>query len=253
MKADFPLRDGLLNAAGTLGFWPTGRVLASIPPLAAFVTDPISQSPRQPASGIRYDTYPGGFLLHTGYPNPGFDSVLRRSRLRWARSPFPVIVHLLAEDSQAIHTMVARLEDVEGVMGVEVGLPESIDEGSVADFAQAAIGELPIIVRLPFERASHLAAVAIAAGATAVSFAPPRGSLPQATGLAEGRLYGPAVFPQALSLVSKLTAKGYAIIASGGIYNQEQADTMLAAGALAVQLDAVLWGLLAQENFLPAV
>ncbi|RPI29157.1 MAG: hypothetical protein EHM70_15985 [Chloroflexota bacterium] len=54
-------------------------------------------------------------------------------------------------------------------------------------------------------------------------------------------MYGPAVFPFALEAVRALAQSGTPVIGAGGVYTPEQAEAMLAAGALAVQLDAVLW------------
>jgi dihydroorotate dehydrogenase len=57
----------------------------------------------------------------------------------------------------------------------------------------------------------------------------------------QGRLYGPAILPMALRVVHELTQLGIPTIGAGGIYTQEHKNAMLAVGALAVQLDAVLW------------
>jgi dihydroorotate dehydrogenase len=76
----------------------------------------------------------------------------------------------------------------------------------------------------------------------AVSLAPPRGVYPiQADEFMHGRLYGPAIFPQALKLVQELAKQGIPTIGVGGIYTWEQCKAMLSAGALAVQLDSILW------------
>ena len=79
-------------------------------------------------------------------------------------------------------------------------------------------------------------------GLAALSLGPPRGLLPAPDGgLARGRLYGPAVFPLALATVKALSRFGVPVIGGGGVYRMEQAEAMLGAGAMAVQLDAVLW------------
>ena len=122
-------------------------------------------------------------------------------------------------------------------MGIEVGLPPEIDPDSAFDFAQAAIGELPAILRLPLEQADELAQVVIEAGASAVSLGAPRGKL---DGMS-GRMYGPAMFPLALRAVEKLTSLGIPIIGAGGVYHPKDVASMLGAGALAVQVDAALW------------
>jgi dihydroorotate dehydrogenase len=56
-----------------------------------------------------------------------------------------------------------------------------------------------------------------------------------------GRLYGPALLPLALEVVSAIARQGIAVIGAGGLYRQEDIDAMLSAGAAAVQLDAVFW------------
>ena len=56
-----------------------------------------------------------------------------------------------------------------------------------------------------------------------------------------GRLYGPSLFPQALALVRDAARVGIPVIGSGGVWKPEQAEAMKEAGAIAVQLDAVLW------------
>jgi dihydroorotate dehydrogenase (NAD+) catalytic subunit len=79
------------------------------------------------------------------------------------------------------------------------------------------------------------------AGAAALSLAAPRGALTKAATLVSGRLYGPSLFPQALETVANAAKLGLAVIGSGGVYNNENASAMLAAGAQAVQIDSALW------------
>ena len=236
-----------MNAAGTLGFAPDVNQAASLKRLGAYVTNPISLKRRMPAQGTRYLEFPGGFLLHSGYPNPGLAAAVKRHARRWASAALPVIVHLLPLHPRELEPMVASLEGLEGVWGVEIGLPPDTNAPAALAFVQAAVGELPIILRLPFEGATELAealaASALAEELAAVSLAPPRGSLPdpQDGTLVSGRLYGPAIFPQALSAVCAMIATGLLVIASGGVYQEAQIQAMRQAGAFAVQLDAVLW------------
>ena len=241
-KHDLEIHPPLMNAAGTLGFSPDLHSGMEWSTLGAFVTNPISLEPRTPAHGRRFASYPGGFVLHTGYPNPGFSQVLRRYARHWSRSPLPVIVHLLGRDAEEIARMAQRLESIEGVMGLEVGVVSDASRDQVAGFAQAASGELPVIMRLPMERCVELAQGAVNAGAMAISLAPPRGLYPTGGGeIIQGRLYGPAILPMALNIVRELTQLGIPTVGGGGIYTQAHKDAMLAAGAMAVQLDSALW------------
>lgn len=245
-KYDLTFHPALMNAAGSLGFAPDAYGPVDLSNLGAFVTNPVSLRPRPPARGRRFLPFPGGFLIHTGYPNPGLEAVIRRHAGRWRRAPLPVLVHLLSDSAAELAQMVRRLERVEGVAGVEVGVPADMQAENSIALAQAASGELPVVVRLPLERAAGLAAAAAAelaeTGIAAASLGPPRGAIP-ALGqtLAHGRLYGPALFPLALAAVEALARSGLPVIGAGGVYQPSQVEAMLAAGALAVQLDSVLW------------
>jgi len=241
-KHDLTIDPPLMNAAGLLGFSPNLHSMVEWTRLGAFVTNPVSLEPRTPAHGQRFQAYPGGFLLHTGYPNPGLTQVLRRQVNHWKRSPIPVIVHLLGRNPEEVEQMVRRLEGVEGVMGVEVGVTSEAGLVQVVSFTQAALGELAVIMRLPMERAAELGQAAIQAGASAVSLSPPRGAYPAVNGeIIQGRLYGPSLLPLALKAVQELTRLGVPTIGGGGVYSHQDMDAMLAEGALAVQLDSVLW------------
>lgn len=241
-KYDLSLGKSYLNAAGTLGFTPDLHGPVDLTRLGAFITNPVSLGKRTPARGPRYLPFPGGFLLHTGYPNPGLRDTIRRCRERWARSPIPIIIHLLAENVNDLPAMVRQVEALEGVIGIELGLPKEVNANIVRLLTAAALGELPVIVRLPLERAVEAAPAAIQAGAAMISLGAPRGAFPARAGnLLHGRLYGPALFPQALAVVKELSQSGIPLIGAGGLYRQEHCDAMLSAGAQAVQLDALLW------------
>ncbi|MDQ2692832.1 MAG: nitronate monooxygenase, partial [Chloroflexota bacterium] len=71
----------------------------------------------------------------------------------------------------------------------------------------------------------------------------PRGALStlENNELITGRLYGPSLFPHTLEIVHSASRLGLPIIGAGGVWTKENAEAMLSAGALAVQMDAVLW------------
>jgi len=241
-KVDLFLTLPVMNAAGSLGFAPEPEGPVDLDRLGAFVTNPVSMQRRSPSRDRHYAPFPGGFLLHTGNPNPGFREVIRRYQARWKHSPLPVIVNLLAEHPETLASMVTQLEGIEGVIGVEVNLPPAVDSQTAVDLAQAAAGELPVIVRLPMERALELAEALAGSGVAALSLGPARGTLPDPQGSPRrGRLYGQALFPQALHTVSLLAQGLLPVIGAGGVYGQAEVEAMLEAGAIAVQLDAVLW------------
>lgn len=242
IKQTLDLRKPLMNAAGSLGFVPDTRAPVDWDQFGAFVTNPVSRKPRQPSRGQRDLPFPGGMLLHTGHPNPGFSTSVRRFAGRWRRAPLPVIVHLLGDSPENMSSMIVRLEEVENVIAVEIGLPDAVEASEAAEIIQASVGELPVIARLPLTRAEELGGAVSSAGAMALSLGPPRGALVDLRGeLVYGRQYGPSIFPQTLRVVSELVKMGLPVIGGGGVYQIEQVEAMLTAGAIGVQLDTVLW------------
>jgi len=242
LALDLPLHTPWMNAAGMLGFAPQPRGPVPLDSLGAFVTHPVSRTPRTPADRRCVVPFAGGFLLHSGLPNPGLSAVIQRYAPRWSASPIPVVVHLIVSTPAETAEMVRRLEGLEGVAAIELGLPPGVSASQAADLVLAASGELPLVVCLPPEDVESLAPALRAAGVFAVSLAAPRGTLigPQGKPVG-GRLYGPAVLPFALAAVQAARRAGFQVIGSGGIYHREQVDAMLQAGAWAVQLDGVLW------------
>lgn len=243
-KFDLNISPPLVNAAGSLGYFPESSGRVDFSQLGAFITNPISTRRRTPANTRTSQAYSGGLLLHSGYPNPGLRGTIRRYAQRWARSPLPIIVHLLVHPAESVAGMVVQLEELEGIMGVELGLPPDIDQESALALVQEAVGELPLIVRVPVERAGEMARALVESPISALSLAPPRGALVGPTGkVVRGRLFGPSVFPLALASLQEVVESGLPVIAAGGVYEPWQAAAFLEAGAIAVQLDAVLWSL----------
>ena len=237
---DLPFTGPITNAAGFLGFSPNPRDPVSV--LGGFITNPISMSSRTAATGTRLLTFRGGLLVHSGLPNPGLRKVVSRFREKWARATLPVVVHLLAADADEMFRMVRVLEETEGVAGLEIGLEAGFPNDPARELIQAAVGELPVLVRPALEDVLRLAGEVAGAGAAALTIGPPRGSLPSPDGKAvSGRLYGPAVRPQTLEVLREVVGIGIPVICSGGICNREEVETTLAFGAAGVQLDIAIW------------
>jgi len=249
-KRDLTFRTPLMNAAGTLGFAPDARAAVNWADFGAFVTNPLSLRPRRPVANPETIPYPGGFLLHSGLPNPGFSAVLKKYAFRWADSKIPIIVNLMADRPEETAQMVQKLEDLENIAAVELGFAPLLSNDLILMAVDMSLGELPLIVSLPWEQVLSLGPRLMQAGAAAISLSAPRGALPlnpplqgQAENwkLVTGRLYGPSLFPQALSLIHDAARLGLPVIGAGGVYSRENVSAMLAAGALAVQIDSVLW------------
>jgi dihydroorotate dehydrogenase len=237
-----------MNAAGVLGFTPDSRAGISLDLFGAFVTNPFSLRPRKPAAQPEVIEYAGGFLLHSGLPNPGFNTGIKRYTSRWDKSELPVIVHLMADRPEETQRMVQMLEMQENVMAAELGFAPLLADDILLLTLEMCLGELPLIFSLPVEQVLSLGPRLIQKGAQAISISAPRGALmsprrhANADHLTTGRLYGPSLFPRALETVYSAAKLGFPIIGAGGVWTKENADAMLSTGALAVQVDAAFWG-----------
>ncbi len=235
-----------MNAPGMLGFAPDFHSPLPWDQLGAFVTNPVSLRPRQPAGDARSLNHAGSLLLHTGLPNPGFRRILDQFSRRWSQSRLPVIPHLMADRPEETARMVRALEPIDNILGVELGFAPHLADDILLISLEMSLGELPLIVSLQADQLLRLGPHLVQMGAGALSLAAPRGVLPDADGkLVTGRLYGPAWFPLALESVHVAARIGLPVIGAGGIYSTRDAQAMLEAGALAVQLDTVLWTSLA--------
>ena len=140
--------------------------------------------------------------------------------------------------------MVRMLETQENVMAAELGFAPLLANDIILLTLEMCLGEVPLIFSLPVEQVLSLGPRLIQEGAQAISIASPRGALPPSpdpSSLATGRLYGPSLFPRALETVYSAAKLGLPIIGAGGVWTRENAEAMLSVGALAVQVDAVLW------------
>jgi dihydroorotate dehydrogenase (NAD+) catalytic subunit len=252
MKRDLYFSKPLMNTAGSLGFAPDLRDSENLGglELGAFVTNPLSLRPRSPAGKPVLIEYPGGFLLHTGLPNPGFNAGIKKYSSRWDKSDLPIIVHLMADRPEETQHMVQMLEMQENIMAVELGFAPLLADDILLLTLEMSLGELPLIFSLPLEQILGLGPRLIQEGAQAIGISAPRGALPLSSSpmggkgngeLIMGRLYGPSLLPRTLETVYSAAKLGLPIIGAGGIWSKENAEAMLSAGALAVQVDAALW------------
>jgi len=256
MKRDLYFSKPLMNAAGSLGFVPDSRTGITLDSFGAFVTNPLSLRPRLPTSQPAVIEYPGGFLLHTGLPNPGLSAGIKKYASKWDKSDLPIIVHLMADRPEETKNMVRILEEIENVMAAELGFAPLLADDIILLTLEMCVGELPMIFSLPVEQVLSLGPRLMQEGAQAISIAAPRGALnhplperaqlgvDKRSGVREiitGRLYGPSLFPQSLDTARNAAKLGIPIIGSGGVWTKENADAMLSVGALAVQVDAAMW------------
>ena len=242
MRSDLDLSTPWMNAAGTAGFTPPER-WPWPEPAGAWVTNPLTLSPRSPAEDRAAPGFPGGALLHSGLPNPGLSAVLHRHAAAWARSPLLAWVHIFGRTPDEIHQMVLRLEGIEGVGAIELGIGDDLSGEEALARAEAALGELPLVVNLSLARAAEdwLSDLSML-GASAISLCGPRGALTGPEGrLVGGRLYGPCLLPLMFTALRQAQRHRLPLIAGAGVYKIEDGQALLNAGAWGIQLDTVLW------------
>lgn len=236
----------VMNAAGVLGFSDAYKGLIDLGSLGAFITNPITYSARSAANGTRMIPLTAGVLMHTGLPNPGVRTLIREHQSAWERMNIPIIAHIAVTTPDDLRACVRDLEQIDAIAAFEVGFHDQITPAEMEWFLRAARGkaEKPILARLPFLLTPQHIEAATDGGADAlVLTAPPRGTARSHDGkLISGRLYSPIVKPQVLWLVGQIARHSkIPIIAAGGIHSTDDARDYIAAGAVAVQIDAALW------------
>ncbi len=246
-KNSLILETPVMPAAGTFGFGEVYRGMIDLEKLGAIVTNPVTYKPWQSATGTRVIPLDAGVLVHTGLPNLGISKTLAKYRTALDKLPLPVLMHVVATTPGDVASCAARIDAEHAVDAIELGLSDNISPQESVELVRAAVRrtEKPVLVRLPLQEAYTLAQPVADAGASAlVIAAPPRGTArdPYSGRLISGRIYGPLIKPLALRVVGQLADEvDVPIIGAGGIHSAEDARDYLDAGAVAVQVDSVLW------------
>ena len=247
-KYSLILSTPVMPAAGTVGFGDRYKALIDYENLGAVVTNPVTVDAWNPASGTRMIPLDAGILLHTGLPNPGLTRVISQNRKVWAGLPIPVILHLVGTNIQQVERACARVDEVDEIAAVELGLDDDMTASEAIGLVQAASKmEKPLLVRLPFYECYALALPIADCGADAlVMTAAPRGTArdKHSGRLVSGRIYGPLIKPMILRMVGRLRRElpdDMPIIGCGGIHSPQDARDYIEAGAVAVQVDTATW------------
>ncbi|MHC1782989.1 MAG: hypothetical protein AB9891_09580 [Anaerolineaceae bacterium] len=241
-RQELALLSPWLNAAGFCGFNPGSGWPLDVAQ-GMFFTNPVTMKVRPFSTAGKLGGVPGGFLFDAGCPNPGLIKLLKANAAGWRASKIPVCVHITPDDPEQAGSMARLIEEYECAAAIEVECPAACQPEEMPSFWKAAAGVLPLIAHLPLGTyALNLAREMSSAGVEAVSLGAPFGMAREENGkIFSGKLYGPALLPLMLAEVTRWKKSGLAVIAGGGFYRKADAETAFAAGATAVQLDAVLW------------
>ena len=243
-KQDLILNPPIMNSAGILGFAPDPKLPFDVSQLGAFTTHPLSLRRRVPAKPTRLNTYPGGFLLHTGLPNPGLRRGLKECRKSWGTFNRPIIAHIIADSSQDTAAIVEVLEEADhSLHALEIGFERGLPDEVMSMLTPLRESQLPLLARVPLGTDNEVIQAVIEAGVNAIVIGPPRGSILNDKGdMVSGRLFGPGLLPLALNeLEMALQNFDVHVILGCGLFSVESVRTAFTAGAAGVQLDTVLW------------
>ena len=248
-----------MAASGTFGYGTEYADLVDIQQLGAIVCKGTTLEPREGHPQPRLKETAAGLLNCVGLQNLGVEALIREKAPLWAKWRVPVIVNIAAECVEDYAKLASRLNNVEGVSGVEINIScPNVTAGGMefgktpetAAAVTAAVREatsLPVMVKLTPSVADivEIAIAVVQAGAHTISLintfpgmaidvAKRRPFLGNTGG---GGLSGPAIKPIALHMVYQVsTAVGIPVVGCGGIASAQDALEFLMAGAKAIQI-----------------
>lgn len=251
-KIGLSMANPVMIAAGCAGYGNAYQGLIDLSVFGAVVTGPITLRPQRGVAQPRLVETTAGLILRTGGQNPGVKKVLRQYGPAWRRLGVPVIANLPADepaDLERTARAIACAEAVDAggaIAAFELDVPPGTAPADLRSWLRALQegSMLPILVRLPLDDAPlELVDVATGAAAALVVGGPPTGTAAAPGGkLVSGAWYSTALLPLTLQRVQAITAEtDLPVIAAGGIASLDAARVCLAAGAIAVQLDSLLW------------
>lgn len=258
-KRALTLANPVMVASGTFSYGIEYAKVFDVNRLGAIVSKTTTLRPRagSPAGG-RIDETPAGMLNSIGLQNIGIDRMVRDCVPVWKRWKVPVIVSILGATVDEYGECAARLENVEGVAGLELNISSPNAQQGGMEFGQDAAAAaavtkacvrattLPVIVKLT-PNVTDIVSIARACadeGAAALCVINTLQAMaidvparkPRITRVFSG-LSGPALKPVALRMVWQVAgAVDVPVIGCGGIMTGRDAVEFLMAGATAVQV-----------------
>lgn len=251
-KIGLSLTNPVMIASGFCGYGDAYQKFFDTSLLGAVVTQPITLRPRQGTAQPRLAETKAGFILNTGQQNPGVKKVISQYKNKWPRLGIRVIAHLPADMPNDLMRTARALASIKSAQGhpvlaaIELGLPYHTMPQEVKDWIKALQDgtELPILVKLPLGISPDIAEIAVTHNADALVIGtPPLGAAvsPMQAKFVTGAQYGPALHSLTLHELQVYRGIGVPLVAVGGIHSTDDARAFLNAGALAVQLDSLLF------------
>lgn len=256
--AGIKMRNPVMTASGTFGYGEEFSGYMDLESIGAMITKGLSLKPKAGNNTPRIVETPGGMLNAIGLQNVGIDAFISKKMPFLRGVNTPVIVNLYGNSLEEYGELASRIEDIDGVAGVEVNIScPNVKQGGIVfgtdPAAASQVVELvrrstskPLIVKLSPNVTDivSMAKACVDAGAEALSL------INTLTGMAidlqsrrpvlaniTGGLSGPAIKPVALRMVWQVAkAVKVPIIGIGGIMNATDALEFILAGATAIQI-----------------
>ena len=252
------IKNPVMTASGTFGYASEFEDLVDLNRLGAIVVKGLSLEPSRGNPPPRIVETPCGMLNAIGLENVGLAAFVKEKLPFLRRLDTPIFVNVYGKSTKEYAELAARLEDIDGVSGIEVNIScPNVKSGgmafgaypeSAAEVVRAIRKQTtkPMMVKLSpnVTDITEIAKSVETEGADSISL------INTITGMAidietrrpkianiTGGLSGPAIKPVALRMVWQVVQTvNIPVVGIGGIMTAKDALEFLIAGAVAVQI-----------------
>ena len=252
------IKNPVMTASGTFGYASEFEDLVDLNRLGAIVVKGLSLEPSRGNPPPRIVETPCGMLNAIGLENVGLAAFVKEKLPFLRRLDTPIFVNVYGKSTKEYAELAARLEDIDGVSGIEVNIScPNVKSGgmafgaypeSAAEVVRAIRKQTtkPMMVKLSpnVTDITEIAKSVEGEGADSISL------INTITGMAidietrrpkianiTGGLSGPAIKPVALRMVWQVVQTvNIPVVGIGGIMTAKDALEFLIAGAVAVQI-----------------
>ena len=252
------IKNPVMTASGTFGYASEFEDLVDLNRLGAIVVKGLSLEPSRGNPPPRIVETPCGMLNAIGLENVGLAAFVKEKLPFLRRLDTPIFVNVYGKSTKEYAELAARLEDIDGVSGIEVNIScPNVKSGgmafgaypeSAAEVVRAIRKQTtkPMMVKLSpnVTDITEIAKSVETEGADSISL------INTITGMAidietrrpkianiTGGLSGPAIKPVALRMVWQVAQTvNVPVVGIGGIMTAKDALEFLIAGAVAVQI-----------------
>jgi dihydroorotate dehydrogenase (NAD+) catalytic subunit len=252
------IKNPVMTASGTFGYAGEFAELVDLNRLGAIVVKGLSLEPSMGNPPPRIVETPCGMLNAIGLENVGLVAFIKEKLPFLRRLDTPIFVNIYGKSTKEYAELAARLEDIDGVSGIEVNIScPNVKSGGMAfgaypRSAAEVVGAIrkqttkPLMIKLSpnVTDITEIAKNVEAEGADSISL------INTITGMAvdietrrpklaniTGGLSGPAIKPVALRMVWQVVQTvNVPVVGIGGIMTASDALEFLIAGAVAVQI-----------------